>query len=369
MTRLPALTSIDAISPSALEDLLTCGLRLAFRRDRRFSDLRRGNPASALGLVAHDLAEIIAPNQVEHIPGETAPETASRLWDETIVEAVGNLSAQWPEREMPPPHRWPNYQRIRTRSVRRLTAILHRQAAESLSATGPAPTIETELRIEGFPLKGRPDRIEHHSEGPEVVDVKSTPDYDEISDAHRRQLLSYALLWHASTGEWPTRASIQTLDGQRFSFDIDPAEAERLLDHITGVLDRYNADVIAAETPAALATPSPDACQYCPYRIRCGPFFAAIDPGWDLFTRSFAGSVLSRDDAGQHAAIRVAVTSADFSADEGEAHLRTIPRVLAPDIGDEITVVDAYAERSADHHLRFRWNTQLESRPADPYIQ
>ena len=175
MTRLPALTSIDAISPSALEDLLTCGLRLAFRRDRRFSDLRRGNPASALGLVAHDLAEIIAPSQVEHIPGETAPETASRLWDETIVEAVGNLSAQWPEREMPPPHRWPNYQRIRTRSVRRLTAIPHRQAAESLSATGPAPTIRSTALAEAdgnrtrqgacHPLNGFEDpllHIHHH---------------------------------------------------------------------------------------------------------------------------------------------------------------------------------------------------------------
>ena len=48
-----------------------------------------------------------------------------------------------------------------------------------------------------------------------------------------------------------------------------------------------------------------------------------------------------------------------------EAHLRAIPQALAPDPGDTVAVVDAYAERSG-HHLRFRWNTQLESRPADP---
>ena len=366
MSRLPTPAPIEAISPSALEDLLTCGLRLTFRRDPRFADLRRGNPASALGLVAHNLAEITAPNQVERVPTERAPETAARLWDEAITVACADLSAQWPARDMPPPNRWPNYQRIRTRAVRQLISIIDRQAAGSSATAGPAPTIEADLKIEGFPLEGRPDRIEHYSDGSEVVDIKSAPDYEDISDTHRRQLLSYALLWHASTGEWPKRASVQTLDGRRFSFDIDPAEAERLLDHITDLLEQYNAGVVAAETPEALATPSPDACQYCPYRVRCGPFFAAIDPSWDLYTRSFTGSVLSRDDTDQHAAIRVAIASADFETEGGDAHLRAIPRALAPNPGDTVAVVDAYAERS-DHHLRFRWNTQLEfHRPVIP---
>jgi hypothetical protein len=75
--------------------------------------------------------------------------------------------------------------------------------------------------------------------------------------------------------------------------DVDPAEAEAIADHVRGAFDRYS-DAVAQGDVAAIATPSAEACRFCPFSTHCDAFWqAAVDSWADAGVASASGEVIA----------------------------------------------------------------------------
>lgn len=348
------LSPLRRISPSLGERLLKCELSAAFRLDGRFDFLRRPAPASSLGNISHALAEAAARGEFDAEPPEEIELALEAAWAEALAQAEQELADAHPEGAVPPASRWPGYGQTHVRSIELLVAeVRHRQQATS-DVVNPL-SLEESLEPDGVPLHGRADRVERHAGGVNLVDLKTgwtLP--DELKPAHRQQLLTYAFLWHAVHGEWPRTASIQRLDGERLTFEVDPDEAESVASALIRALQSYNQHV-SEKTPAhQLATPSPDACQFCSYRAACRPFFLAITPEWPSYRKSFVGRVM-------RVAFGRVTNRIEISVDQGnvvlsQVNLINVPPALTPAEGDVLVVVDAFPTRGEDD-LRLGWES------------
>ena len=132
-----------------------------------------------------------------------------------VDEAFHELQAQSELGVVPERTRWRGYQIVRVRTLRRLQEELAtRRGGGGLAG----PVAERRLEDATLRVAGTPDRVEVRADGVEIVDLKTGWRVDDqLAPAHRRQLLLYAYLWHATQGVWPARASVQRLDGERVS--------------------------------------------------------------------------------------------------------------------------------------------------------
>lgn len=124
---------------------------------------------------------------------------------------------------------------------------------------------EVKLRHPVLPLMGVLDRVRPGADGVEIVDFKT----GKPSDAHRAQLLHYALLWWRHTGEVPTRVSAQYLD-QTKSWLVDAAGLSAIEEDLASQIETLN-DVLRAHP--AQAVPG-STCRWCPVRARCAEGWA-----------------------------------------------------------------------------------------------
>jgi PD-(D/E)XK nuclease superfamily len=359
MTRLAALEvrPIERISPSLGEDLRVCSLRVAFRLDPRFNELRKLRPATALGLVSHELAEAVARGQLDQIPEPELDKALAAEWERRIAEKATQLASQWPLSSVPPPERWPGYQLTRVRLLRRLSEEAQRRR---LHGAGFSAKPEVWLEAPGLALVGRVDRIERSNGDVELVDLKSGWTIEgEIRPAHHRQLLLYAYLWRTLSGDWPARVSIQRLDGLRSTLDVDPREAEETAADLLARLADYNRRVAAGEPPEALALPSGDSCTHCDYRPTCLPFFRALDKNWGWYRRALLGRVVGRAKVGEFGVLEVAVEASNLDPDMEVARALGLPSGLMPSLGSRIAIVDAIST-AAPRDVRVVWETQLQ---------
>jgi len=358
ITRLATLKarSIDRISPSLGEDLRACGLRVAFRLDRRFNEFRKLRPASALGLVSHELAEAVARGHLNEIPDAELSKALAAEWERRIAEKATRLASQWPLGAVPPPGRWPGYQLTRVRLLRRLSEEARRRR---LRGTGFSVKPEAWLEAPGLALVGRVDRIERSNEDVELVDLKSGWSVeDEIRPVHRRQLLLYAYLWQTLSGKWPTRVSIQRLDGLRSTLHVDPREAVEVATDLLARLADYNRRVAGGESPEALASPSADTCTHCDYRATCLPFFRTLDESWGWYRRALLGKVIGRAEVGEVGVLNVTVEASNLAPDSQVARVIGIQPDLMPSLGSRVAVVDA-VPTAVPRDVRAVWDTQV----------
>src|SRR5262249_39268172 len=89
-----------------------------------------------------------------------------------------------------------------------------------------------------------------------------------------------AWLAHGSAGRWVKRGLLFPLAGAPVEVGIVPTECNQEAADAVALLDRYNAAVAAGTNLTAMASPSPDACCWCPYKPICPAFWAAVPPDW-----------------------------------------------------------------------------------------
>ena len=349
----PAPREIGRVSPSLAESLLGCPLETAFQLDPTYSEFNRPSPASALGLASHEMVEQVGQGRFDE-PEEGELEAAlERGFDAAIEEQGKALAEAWPRSSIPEPARWPGYRPTRRRLLRRL----REQALGRRRGGHPKAEVRVEemIRASDAPVHGRPDRVEVRPDGVHLVDLKSgwaaMPD---LRPAHRRQLLIYAFLWHSRHGVWPVTASVQRLDGTRLSFNVDSAEAERLVADLLERREEFNRTE-AADT-WDLAFPSPETCEHCPFRATCSPFFESVDAEWGLYRRCVVGSVVSVEEWAEVGALRLGVEGGNLAAEVTEARLVSIPLGLGLRDGEVVSVVDALPSRVPDE-IRMAWDT------------
>ncbi|HEV8441692.1 MAG TPA: ATP-dependent DNA helicase [Methylomirabilota bacterium] len=149
--------------------------------------------------------------------------------------------------------------------IQSLTRFYHEEEAAGLK---PA-AIEQEFGFELGPtrVRGRLDRVDETPEGAVIVDYKSS-DVTEQKKADQRareslQLKIYALAWKAMTGRLPVAVELRFLDsgliGRHRPTEEDLAEAREAIEAAARGIRRRRFD----------ATPTYQACRYCPYNQIC----------------------------------------------------------------------------------------------------
>ena len=123
-----------------------------------------------------------------------------------------------------------------------------------------------EAQVEGVTIRGRMDRLEHVDEGVRVTDLKTGKSgYSAKTVPDNPQLAAYQMALLAS-GQKVAGARIALLgDKKPKTFDQKPLEGEELRKWHEKV--REVAD--AARGPYFQATPSEEACRYCPFDRLC----------------------------------------------------------------------------------------------------
>jgi hypothetical protein len=354
----PALAPLERISPTLGEAIRRCFLRVAFMRDSRFSFLQKPTTAAALGIVAHELAESAARGRFASIELPRRADVFDQEWQAAIARERSRLEEAWPLAPVPPPERWRGYELVRTR-LRGL--IVENIVEEDLDALPTeARQVETWLEDAGGRLFGRADRIEISKDGSvEIVDLKSgwaLP--DEIKPEHRRQLLVYAFLWQAEHGIWPKRATIQRLDGSRLTIDVNPAEAEGVAHDLITALEEFNATIAHAPAAEQLASPGPEACEFCEFRAACAPFFATLGEQWGWYRRSAVGRVVRAIPVAGSVVVELEAEGANLSRGTGPVRVLGVPASCAPPEGSRVAVVNGLPARTpAD--VRVAWDSEM----------
>jgi hypothetical protein len=283
-------------------------------------------------------------------------------WDLRIEAHRQDLEQAWPLGTVPPPDRWPGYGPTRRRLLRRLA-----EQARSRRAGGPASqataAVEEMLEPEGIPLRGQPDRVEASREGPRLVDLKSGWSVgDELRPAHRRQLLTYAFLWHAVHGEWPASACIQRLDGARIPLKVEPDEAEAAAAELIEMRDSFNASLASSSSTWQLASPSNDVCLHCDFKGVCPAFFENVREDWGYYRRHVLGTVNAVQGDSERGRIDISAEGGNLGTGVSHARVVGLPAAHVPEPGSRIALIDALPTRVGGE-LRVGWDSTIEEWP------
>ena len=269
------LASISAVSPSLAEVLRVCPLRGGLSRAEGAGRFVLGQPKAWLGTAYHAVLEGAA--------GSGAAAAHEEAWLAAINEQHDRARQHPLDQRFGPPERWPGYHLIRA------MALLRAQEIGSPSSNSGRPGAaesggaarEQWLSGAGGRLVGRPDLVR----GNAVIDYKTGDIYEQgdssaAKASYVRQLQIYAFLVKERTGRWPVRGVLLPMEGPPLEVELEPAACDRASAEAVSLLDQYNRMIVAGVAPARLATPSPEACKWCPYQVLCSAFWAAADESW-----------------------------------------------------------------------------------------
>ncbi|MEW6071064.1 MAG: PD-(D/E)XK nuclease family protein [Planctomycetota bacterium] len=269
------LTSISAVSPSLAEVLRLCPLRGGLSRAEGAGRFVLGQPKAWLGTAYHAVLEGAA--------GGGAAAAHEAAWLAAINEQHDRARQHPLDQRFGQPERWPGYHLIRAMALLRAQEVGGPSSSTGRpgAAEGGRASREQWLSGAGGRLVGRPDLVR----GNAVIDYK-TGDIHEQGDSaaakasYVRQLQIYAFLVKERTGRWPARGVLLPMEGPPLEVELEPLACERAAAEAVSLLDQYNREIEAGVAPTRLASPSTDACMWCPYQVLCPAFWAAAAESW-----------------------------------------------------------------------------------------
>lgn len=314
--RLPEAKPLPYVKPSGAVALRECLLRVAYGTDDALRQQVASSPAARLGLASHRVLEQCAKGLLP--PGSDADFDAAFevAWADAINQQASAAANHPAERHWPPPERWRNY------AMRKVaTKLLARRISFSGGSGGGSGGVRVEQSQEAASgrIRGRADVI-RRSPVHEIEDYKSGALYEEdtgeLKPSYKTQMLLYAVLEHADTGQWPVRASLIPLVGEPAAIEVVPAEAEAEAGAALSALNSYNGSV-SSVSPEELARPSPDHCRFCEYAVSCPAFWSTVSEDWrDGAFVAAAGYLRGRESA-QRGAIALHVEVVGGSVENG----------------------------------------------------
>ncbi len=361
MRRSPTLTpaSLPDMTPTRAEALRACPLRAAFDASPEYRSMVLREPAARIGTACHEVLEATAKGCFDAVDADQLADRFEHLWSEHIAreEAAARRSPQ--ERHFGPAVRWPYYALKRAylyHTVQQLIAS-RAQTGPSLGSHGRASEhkdqAERDYKGFGGKLRGRADHVAMHDGRVEIEDYKTGAIFDEsdsgimtIKAGYQRQILLYAALHWDETGVWPQSAHLIALQGERFSMDIEPDDALRVVHETLALLNAYNRRIESGASLNDLATPSEHACEHCPYKPTCDPFWDAIRPDWSMRGAAYIeGIVTSTEDLGARGLV-LEIDAERGNGPSGRCRLRGITTIQYPEIdtvtsGTKVRIVGA----------------------------
>ena len=346
----PNPQSITTISPTLANTLLACEKRAAFELDPSTAKISRPNTRTALGSAAHALIEAVLRGEAP--PAGARTEWLEEKWDDALDHEAQKLAAAWHDRTVPPTERWPGLVATRRRLIKRLdrlaaasTAAMKPRPRAPDEGIAPLPWIERWMEDPKTGLAGKADLVEEAEGQVRVVDHKTGVHQGEIRETQRRQLLIYAHLASVNLGRPVDEAVILDTKGNESSFTIEPAAVKAAVCEVAAARDRFES---VRKTASFKASPSPESCRSCPFRIICLDYWRALDTHeaqdeWPV--SDICGS------ATQAAENVVTVASGN----------REVQLVLADGVtlgsASEIAAVDL--DRIGEYGARMRWNSLI----------
>lgn len=297
MRRLPTVrpAPLVDVTPTRVEVLRSCPLRAAFDTSPEHRSVVLRGPAARLGTACHEVLEATAKGYFDAVDTSRLANMFEHLWNEQIAREEAAALRSPRERHFGPAIRWPYYALkkaylyqtvqllIAARGKPALVSERHRAAGEDKDQA------ERDYKGFGGKLHGRADHVVVRDGRVEIEDYKTGAIFDEsdagvaeIKAGYRRQILLYAALHWDETGVWPRSVHLIALQGERFSMDVEPEEALRVVHETLMLLDAYNQQIAGGASPSELATPSKEACRHCPYKALCDPFWDSVRPDWDM---------------------------------------------------------------------------------------
>jgi CRISPR/Cas system-associated exonuclease Cas4 (RecB family) len=277
-----SLPVISSTSPSLAEAMRGCMLRAGLSRCAQLQPFILGNPKAWLGTAYHKVME-----QIPAILGAGGDplSRADAIWNAEIARLEQEATNHPLNARFGPAVFWKGYFLVQATMRLRIEESVARHSEAPAGAPALPPVArEVEITASQGKLRGKIDMIR----GDDLIDYKTGSIFEEdeisgasaVKPAYVRQLRTYAWLARSSTGQWVKRGLLYPLAGAPVEVPIIPAECEVQAAEAVALLDAYNAALTSGAGPAAMASPSPDACRWCPFKPFCSAFWAAVNPDW-----------------------------------------------------------------------------------------
>ena len=352
------LRQIRATSPTLAETMRACLLRAGLSRITGSSNFVLGNPKAWLGTAYHEVLEKIVGVALGH---ETFEAAVEQLWKQAIATLQQRADAHPLDRRFGAAITWPGYYVARASVALRAGGLstgppTTASNAKQTSGEGLSGSIrEQEFTACDGKLLGRPDVIR----ADEVVDYKSGAivEYDEgtqsdvVKAAYIRQLRIYGYLVKEKLGWWPLRGLLLPLAGAGIEVALDPLECAREAIEAVALLDTYNGKVSAGAASEELASPSPQSCRWCPYKILCPAFWQTALPEWSGHGAAVEGVLVDAPSAIHVGAARAIALDIQAGSEErrraqiAPLNTATHPSVINLAAGDRVRLVGLRARR------------------------
>ena len=276
----PRPEPLDRITPTSLASWERCPWSLGFARDPATAHLDRTGPRAALG--------IVAPRVVQDF---RLDDDFEELWGSTAQDVYEDLALQWEPARPPAPQNWPGWALTKVRA-RRLCSERARPRGEVPKKPPPVnrdadflpefPWVERWLEDPTRPIAGKPDLVERTESGIRVVDLKTGIAFASPTPEHADQLLLYCGLVWSIAGESPVEAVILGVGQDEHVLSVTEAEIQRVRKKALDRLNALNQSHSEQGMYRELATPSSEACRWCPFRVVCDAFFDSVEPDWGV---------------------------------------------------------------------------------------
>lgn len=357
----PKPSTLEWVSASRAWRLTRCAYRILFELDPRFAGWSRHGERAALGIAAHGLMERVWRGEADD-PTTPADAWLEAAWAEGVAAEHARLREQWQPAASPPPDGWPGYSRTKVLLLRSLQRqIIERRqrpkrsevprAVHSEHGTMALPAVELELRDPLHRLYGRPDRIDRVAGELRVVDLKSTgPQQDERGEKQRFQLVFYAGLVEAVTGECPSVGVILEPSGKEHATSI----TQSMVDEVRKIVALCRESVESSSEIEGLAQPSSQTCMYCPFAVVCAPFTNAWQSDWKVNFVSGRIASVATFPTGLEIGIE---QSRLFTCASKMVRLTGLPEGQSVSLGAELSA--SFVDVLGPDVVRARWNTRL----------
>jgi hypothetical protein len=262
-------------------------LRAGLSRNQDASDFVLGNPKAWLGTAYHDVLSKISGNSCN---SEELDQKVQELWEAAILGHYKRAQEHPLDQRFGDPLSWPGYHltlamlRLRAREVAAAEPYSRKGAREGANQDAKRVFLERKLAAFGGKLVGRPDLIQ----GNEIADYKTGELFEDgdlgqervVKSSYVRQLRLYAFLVNEMLGWWPERGVLIPMAGDMVEVDLNRSACEEEASTAVSLLDQYSELLSNTNDPLGLASPSPEACKWCPYKLMCSEFWREADPSW-----------------------------------------------------------------------------------------
>lgn len=343
----PEPNRIENFSPTLINDLETCGYKVAFDRDSKFKSTKISSTRLVVGQIVHETIKRVGKGELDNIVDADLKDSIRQLWDKVAEEKERELSQTWESTSVPARAKWREYSNLKINTVNSLhrTITTFRQ---STSYGNKRPQVEKYLKDPLIGLDGIPDRVEFRADGPHVVDIKSNNKDLTIKESWKRQTLLYAHLVAVNGSETPVAIAIESADGERITEKISSNQIQVALDEAIQRVEHFNDNL---ETSTELANPTRDNCQYCPYRPLCQPFWEAVHRDWSKF--NVRGNIVRAQSSNGKMMITLRPTAPDWPVTE--VHISKFEGEFPQGV-ETVAIVDGGWGANASS-LVMEWNT------------